>query len=186
MPSNSKSTKGKGVKKELKTKGIGLTFKSLARPGPAQNVDKSRSGKISIGSDCAGLLSEGTALELLQIPHEHKFAAEQNVAVRHLLYDTYGKKAMRYYKDCTTRNNEAADAVDLYVFGFPCTPYSPAGHGAGMLDERSSPLLHCLQYIKMRRPTLVIAENSHRFTSARSVVTMSTMSQNFELMCLFG
>ena len=167
-----RKSRGKGVKKDLKAKGTNLTFASLA----SGVVDKANRHQrwslnmISIGSDCAGLLSEGTALDLLQIPHEHKFASEKNQAVRHLLYDTHGMKNMRYYRDCTKRDNDDAPNVDLYVFGFPCTPYSPAGLGAGLRDKRSGPLLHCLEYVKKRRPTLVIAENSHRFASSRPVV----------------
>ena len=179
MPRKSRSKKAKGVRKDFVSKGGRLTFKSLASVLPHKvnsviagsagtSSGRAWNGLISVGSDCAGLLSEGTALELLQIPHVHKFASEQNQAVRHLLYDTYGKKSMRYYKDCTARNNDTVDAVDLYIFGFPCTPYSPAGLGAGMQDARSSPLLHCLEYIIKHRPKVVIAENSHRLASTRS------------------
>jgi len=131
---------------------------------------------ITVGSDCAGLLSEGTALDMLGIKHEHVFASEANVAVRHLLYDTYGKKSMTYYKDVCRRDNtaQAVPSCDIYVFGFPCTPYSPAGLGQGLMDKkgRGDVLFHCLDYVKHKRPAVVIAENSHRFASSRLPTTI--------------
>ena len=39
------------------------------------------------------------------------FACEQNPSVRHLLYQTYGKKARTYYSDDTTRRHADAPKV---------------------------------------------------------------------------
>ena len=40
-------------------------------------------GVITVGADCAGLLSEALALDYLGVECKHKFAAESNVKVRH-------------------------------------------------------------------------------------------------------
>jgi DNA-cytosine methyltransferase len=120
---------------------------------------------ITIGSDCAGLCSEGIALELLGVHHRHMFACEMNPSVRHLLYHAYGKKAMLYYTDVTTRRHDLTPTVDLYVFGPPCQPFSPAGQGKGMTDPRSKAFSSCVAYIAAQRPKCFVCENSHRLLS---------------------
>lgn len=177
----------KALKAALGKPGKRMTWRSLQKDIDEATVRRTRDAAlrrrskprrrpgepVTIGSDCAGLLSEGTALELLGVPHTHVFASEANTSVRHLLYDTYGKTAMTYYKDVCRRSNSSPDtsSVDVYVFGFPCTPYSPAGHGRGLQDEkgRGQVLFHCLDYVKHKAPAVVIAENSHRFASSRPV-----------------
>lgn len=72
-------------------------------------------------------LCEGLALEMLGIPHKHIFASEKSRHVRHLLYQLYGRSAMRYYSDLTARDNRKAPTCHLYVFGFPCQPFSSVG-----------------------------------------------------------
>ena len=120
----------------------------------------SKDGPITIGSDCAGLLSEGLALDMLGVAHKHVFAAECNTAIRHLLYKTFGTRAMAYYKDLTQRDNAAAPRVHLYVFGSPCQSWSPLGKRKGDQDARGQVLYSCLDYVKHKRPLVVLAENS--------------------------
>ena len=122
---------------------------------------------ITVGSDCAGLCSEGIALELLGVKHKHLFACEMNPSVRHLLYEAYGKKAMKYYSDVTTRRHDLTPKVDLYCFGAPCQPFSPAGRGKGMTDPRSKALSSCVAYIEAQRPKCFVCENSHRLLSKK-------------------
>ncbi len=122
---------------------------------------------ITVGSDCAGLLTESLALELLAVPHKHAFMSERDPNVRRLIYQVYGKN-MRLYKDCCKRNMAAVPRVHVYVFGFPCQPFSPAGKGLGLRDERATPLTACLEYVRQKRPLLVVAENSAGFASRRS------------------
>jgi DNA-cytosine methyltransferase len=55
------------------------------------------------------------------------------------------------------------------VFGFPCQPFSPAGKGQGLDDPRGAVLKHCLDYVRRKRPLLVIAENSARLASRKFV-----------------
>ena len=122
---------------------------------------------ITVGSDCAGLCSEGIALELLGVKHRHLFACEVNPTVRHLLYKAYGKTTMQYYCDVTTRRHDLTPKVDLYCFGAPCQPFSPAGQGKGMTDPRSKAFSSCLAYTAAQRPKCFICENSHRLLSKK-------------------
>ncbi len=124
---------------------------------------------VSLGSDCAGYSSEGIALELLHVPHKHAFASEKDAKKRHLLYAAHGKRSMKYFADVTTRDHSLCPEVDLYVFGAPCQPWSPAGNNAGLHDRggRGVVFFHCLNYVNVRRPRAVLVEQSDRFGSAR-------------------
>jgi DNA-cytosine methyltransferase len=137
---------------------------------------------ITIGSDCAGLCSEGIALELLGVKHRHMFACERNQSVRRLLYEAYGKKAMVYFSDVTTRRHDLAPKVDLYVFGPPCQPFSPAGQGKGMTDPRSQAFSSCIAYISVQRPKCFICENSHRLLSAKFVAEWKNLKKELKTM----
>ena len=135
---------------------------------------------ITIGSDCAGLCSEGIALELLGVKHRHMFACEVNDTVRHLLYQAYGKRAMVYYRDVTTRRHDLAPKVDLYCFGAPCQPFSPAGQGKGMTDPRSKAFTSCVAYIAEQRPKCFVCENSHRLLSTKFVAEWLALKKNLK------
>jgi hypothetical protein len=149
-----------------------LTWEKLEEPGaPDPPSWKQEDGKVpktvTVASDCAGLLSEAAALDLLDVPHKHLFASELDKAVRQLMYSMHGKTSMRYYKAAAKRRNAEAPRAHLYVVGFPCQPFSPAGRGRGLGDSRSDVLLNCLEYVKLRKPRVFIAENSHRLASAK-------------------
>lgn len=150
--------------------GNGMTFLHVAAVTSEPLNNKSCGESLTIGSDCAGLCSEGIALELLGVKHQHMFASEVNDSVRHLLYETYGKHGMKYYRDVTTRDHDLAPTVDLYCFGAPCQPFSPAGHGKGMADPRSTAFTSCVAYIARKRPKCFVCENSHRLLSTKFAV----------------
>lgn len=117
---------------------------------------------LTVGSDCAGLVTEGLALDILGIEHKHLFVTEENKDVRHLAYQVLAEQTPAYYKDVLRRDVTELPRVDLYVFGFPCQPFSPAGQRKGMQDPRAQVLFHCLDYVKHHRPPIVVMENSHR------------------------
>lgn len=123
-------------------------------------------GTITVGSDCAGLVTEGLALDMLGVRHKHLFVSEINPDVRHLIYNLYGRD-MLIYKDCSKRDLGTVPHVDLYVFGFPCQPFSPAGKGEGLNDPRSAVLKHCLHYVQHKLPLLVVVENSARLAGRK-------------------
>lgn len=122
---------------------------------------------LKVGSDCAGLVTEGLALEMLRVDHQHLFITEKNRDVRHLAYGIYGRTPS-YFKDVMARDVKKLPRVDLYVFGFPCQSFSPAGKGKGMADKRAHVLFHCMDYVRCHRPPIVVAENSARLASAKS------------------
>ena len=54
---------------------------------PNVKVERLEPNVITVGSDCAGLVTEGLALEMLGVPHEHAFMSEMNRHVRHLIFN---------------------------------------------------------------------------------------------------
>ena len=125
------------------------------------------------------MVTEGLALEILGVPHKHVFISEMNPHVRHLIYSLYGKK-MQVYKDCGKRDVNTVPRVHVYVFGFPCQSFSPAGKGRGLDDPRGAVLNHCLDYVKRKRPLLVIAENSARLASCKFADVRNMMVNQLE------
>jgi DNA (cytosine-5)-methyltransferase 1 len=63
------------------------------------------------------------------------------------------------YPDILLRKNSLAPRVDLYVTGFPCQPFSPAGANKGTRDPNGTLFEACLSYIKAKLPTIVVLEN---------------------------
>jgi len=116
---------------------------------------------------------------MLGVSHKHMFVSEVNKHVRHLIYSVYGKD-MKIYKDCSDRALEEVPSVQLYVFGFPCQPFSPAGKRKGLDDPRGQILLHCIDYVRKKKPALVIAENSARFGSAAFIDARTMMVNQLE------
>jgi DNA (cytosine-5)-methyltransferase 1 len=48
---------------------------------------------------------------------------------------------------------------DLLCAGFPCQPFSSAGHKKGFEDERGSIIFNIINICKMHKPTYVLLEN---------------------------
>ena len=57
--------------------------------------------------------------------------------------------------------NHADMYADVLTAGFPCQPYSSAGKGMGLLDERNRAhtIFPLLEYIKLQQPRVVMLEN---------------------------
>jgi site-specific DNA-cytosine methylase len=49
--------------------------------------------------------------------------------------------------------------LDLYVAGFPCTPFSPLGERHGWQDEAAKVFYACMKTISALRPRAVVLEN---------------------------
>ena len=171
-------------------RGVKRTLSEVVDLHPTKSVATARSASISresrvehrpirVGSDCAGLLTESLALDMLGVKHHHVFISEMNEHIRHIAYNVYGKD-MTVYKDCCSRDLKSMPEVDLYVFGFPCQPFSPAGKGKGLDDPRGLVLGHCLDYVAEKKPRLVIAENSSRLASRKFSGTRNMMVRRLD------
>jgi DNA (cytosine-5)-methyltransferase 1 len=70
------------------------------------------------------------------------------------------------YPDITQRDNSRAPECDIFMSGAPCQAYAAAGRGAGLDDmkNRGITLFYSLDYIRHKRPRVVIIENVCGFT----------------------
>ena len=100
--------------------------KTVVGCGLTQPTDKDESC-ITIGSDCAGLCSEGIALELLGVKRWRMFACEQNPSARLLLYQADGNNAMIYYSYVTRTTRPRAQGGPLGLLGRPASPAALPG-----------------------------------------------------------
>ena len=72
--------------------------------------------------------------------------------------------------------------VDLFVGGFPCTPYSIAGAKKGFEDPRSDCLFKFLSLVQEKRPRMVLMENVKNLVSHDGGATIATIQNRFKEM----
>lgn len=112
---------------------------------------------IRVGTDCSGIEAPIEALKQLSIPFEHKFSCEIDKYARESIKANYSPEIL--FTDMTTRKLKDIPDIDLYVCGFPCQPFSLAGHRNGTDDPRGTIFWHCLSVIKKKTPKIFILEN---------------------------
>ena len=102
---------------------------------------------ISIGSDCAGYLSEAIAVEKmgLQSRCKHKFASDKDKAVQAVLFANYDIE--KIYGDISKRRLDDVERVDVYVNTSPCTDFSVAGFEAGLSVGLGRPVVMFLSLL---------------------------------------
>jgi len=98
------------------------------------------------------------ALKMIGVEYDHVFSSDIDANCRALLRANYGSQ-FKLYKDLTRRKTEKAPAVDLYVAGFPCQPFSLAGLNKGTKDVRGRVIFSIMDYIRAKKPALVLLEN---------------------------
>lgn len=119
-------------------------------------------GPLKVGSDCTGLATEALALHLLGIPTKTLFVSEVDETKINLLsamHSMVGSDKYRLFKNIHNRDPTHTPFVDLYISGAPCPAWSSAGLSRGLDDPRGVTILHCLRYVKEKKPTCVVLEN---------------------------
>ena len=110
---------------------------------------------IRTGSDCSGLGTDEECYKELGLPTKCMFACEKERNMRKYFSALHGHPTL-FYTDITIRNE--AIECDIYTAGYPCQPWSLAGKGGGLNDTRGMPWVHGLEYIREKRPRLVVLE----------------------------
>jgi DNA (cytosine-5)-methyltransferase 1 len=99
------------------------------------------------------------ALKNLGVSVDHEFACDINEHAKKTIMANFPPK--RFYEDLTSRDNESAPSVDMYVAGFPCQPFSTAGLQQGFADTKSRGTIffRVKDYIAAQRPKVFVLEN---------------------------
>jgi DNA (cytosine-5)-methyltransferase 1 len=116
---------------------------------------------ITIGTDCSGIEAPIEALKQLGISFKHKWSCEINKFARESIIANGNPEKL--YDDVTTRDHSELPDVDVYVCGFPCQSFSLMGKKLGTQDPRSNIMMHCIDVIKKKQPSIFMLENVKNF-----------------------
>jgi len=135
---------------------------------------------VRLGSDCSGYGSEFLALKLCNLNVHTVFCAEIDAGKVKLLQRTHAiHNDLEYtlHNDIKTRDCAAAPECDLFVSGAPCQAFSSAGKGAGLDDllDRGVTLFHSLDYVRHKRPRVVVIENVRGLTFKKHATVLTSI-----------
>ena len=95
-------------------------------------------GKVRVGTDCSGAESPVWALKSMGIPHEHVFSCDWKEHVREFIKATCPPTG-KIFTDMLKRCMDDIPAHEVYIAGFPCTPFSTLrGHATKLLREKAA------------------------------------------------
>ena len=116
--------------------------------------------RFRLGTDCSGADAPVWALKALGIQYEHLFSCDTDKHVQAFIKSA-SPPTTKLFLDMLTRPLSDIPAVDIYVCGFPCTPYSTLrAHTTKLFREPAAkPYFHMLTVLRERRPALAILEN---------------------------
>ena len=94
------------------------------------------------------------------VPHHHLFSCDVDDTVRSFI-QAASPPEKTVYADMLRRNLDGLPDIDIYVVGFPCTPYSILRrHNTRLMREAAAkPYFELLRVLRAKRPALVILEN---------------------------
>ena len=115
--------------------------------------------RFRIGTDCSGADAPVWALRAMQVPHEHIFSCDNDKDAEAFIRAASPPRI--FFSDMLKRPTSAIPEVDIYVCGFPCTPFSTLrGHSTRLFGEAAAkPYFAMLRVLRDRRPSLAILEN---------------------------
>ena len=119
-------------------------------------------GVLTLGSDCSGMGMDYIALTFAGLPWPVKaaFCSEIDKDKTQLLEITRKSSPIHVlYNDIAERRNIDAPEVDLFISGAPCQAFSSAGKQLGASETRGLVILHSLNYVIEKLPSVVVFEN---------------------------
>ncbi len=117
---------------------------------------------IRVSTDCSGAEAPIWALQSCAVSCHHVSSCEIDPAPRALIEANCATAGpgFRMFSDILQRNATDVPAHDLYVAGFPCTPFSSLHHGAKpMQDKNTRQFRACVRTIASCRPAVAVLEN---------------------------
>jgi len=121
---------------------------------------------LRYGSDFGGLGTAALVFENLGLPYTYVFDSETKPWIRRHFNKNLHVEYLE--SDARVRVSAGSPKLDLYVAGFPCTCYSPAGTLAGMAvhDWKDELMWVCVRAINDSRPGGFILESVPNFLRA--------------------
>ena len=115
---------------------------------------------FNIGTDCSGAEAPIWALRAMGVKFTHVFSCDWSADVRAFITST-SPPAGPIFEDMLKRNMADVPELDVYVCGFPCTPYSLLRrHKTKLMREPAAkPFWKVLELLRERKPRLAILEN---------------------------
>lgn len=114
---------------------------------------------IRIGTDCSGADAPIWALRAMNASFSHEFSCERDRVIRGFIELNSNPRVL--FEDMLARDRSSIPDVDVYVCGFPCTPYSSLrGRNTRLFRETAArPYKETLNVLRDRRPPMAILEN---------------------------
>ena len=116
---------------------------------------------VRVGTACSGAEAPIWALRAMGIKHVHKFSCDWKEPVRDFIAAVSPPEGPIFQNMLTCKMDDIPD-MDLYVCGFPCTPFSSLRrHKTRLLKEAAAkPFLKLLKVLEERKPALAVLENA--------------------------
>lgn len=112
---------------------------------------------LKVGSLFSGMGAPEEALRQAKIPHVIEFACDINSHAKRTYLHNYNPR--KFYDDILNIPQSSLPSLDILVFGFPCQPFSLAGQGKGLADERGQLVFNAIEVLKLTKSRYFIAEN---------------------------
>jgi DNA (cytosine-5)-methyltransferase 1 len=133
-----------------------------------------------VGGICQGFINAGMQISWAN-EYDHNACITYSSNFNHQLYE----------KDVWLLDPEELDKIDILVAGFPCQPFSIAGHKKGFEDERGNHFFRIMHYVEVLQPKVIFLENvrnlqSHdggrTFNTIMSLIMAKGYSFNYKVM----
>jgi DNA (cytosine-5)-methyltransferase 1 len=119
----------------------------------------------------------GFHVALTNLGGECVFASDIDVKCQ----DNYEKNfGMRPIGDITKVEAQTIPAHDVLCGGFPCQPFSSAGHREGVADTRGSLFREIERIVEHHRPKVLLLENVKHIMKIQKGVVFQTIIKTFE------
>ena len=128
------------------------------------------------------MITEHWALEFLPWDFQCVFWCDSGRSQCKFIQGNIGSQTLGFLDVMSDKFLNCAPPCDVLLGGFPCQPFSIQGSGAGTKDTKGRGVIvdGILNYVKKRRPRIVILENvlglvyRHRSTLDNVVATLTT------------
>jgi DNA (cytosine-5)-methyltransferase 1 len=97
-----------------------------------------------------------------------------------ITYRENHKNTLLIEDDVKNISNKNLEDIDILTAGFPCQPFSQAGHGKGFDDERGKLFFEVTRLIKELKPKAYFLENVKTLSSHNNGKTFDTIKEEIQ------